>query len=235
MVDNPIKIVLYSNKHLKLNHGECKEKIPCIRHSMCNGDNSLHLQRNHRNLPNAIATDAISSTFRESSISHRRGNSRYPISPFSYRHFVHTFFLRPKIRIENLRIETRATGSQTEFKDAYFDIHNHGREGVDNAKAKVRIDGLFGDLETLNLDFPHTVETFSLNPDEKLPVKLCQLTKTGQATTIPTIESLSHVLGKGRAWKLEIQFFGKNFLDRKVWKLQLDLTSYEAFSLELLS
>jgi len=140
------------------------------------------------------------------------------------------FFIKPKLEVENCRIEFYNVGSQSEFKAAYFDVHNIGKRSIANGKVKVRVKGLWDDFKTVNYSFPREAQPFSLDPDDKLRVKLCELRKGSKATVIHTIAEFP-VLELGQIYSLDIRFAGKNFADKKTWKLRLDLLSYENFSL----
>lgn len=231
MVDNLVGIVLYSNKYLmRLNHGEYKEKTHCVHQSMRNGDNSLHLQRNHCELSSTIATNAISSIFRESSISYRRNSSRYPVSPFGYRHFIRTFFIRPDLRLENPSIKPSNTSSSTKF--ACLTVYNAGRGSVDKLKVKIRVKEAWTDSKTLK-DSSAEEAMLKVIPEDRIPITLASVSKKGKACAIPTFEDESVTLDMGRSYELELQFVGDNYRDRRKRKLTLDLSSYDAFNLAL--
>lgn len=230
MVGNLARIVLYSNKYLRLNHGEYNEKTHRIHHSMRNGDNSFGLQRNRCSLSSTIATDAISNTFRESNISYRRNSSRNPITPFSYRHFIHTFFIRPKLRLENPSIESNDAVSSGRL--ARLVIYNAGRGSVDNLKVKIKVKGAWTNSKTLK-DSSAEEAMLKVISEDRIPITLAFVSKKGKACVIPTFEDKSVTLDMGRSYELELQFVGDNYRDRRKWQLMLDLSSYDAFNLTL--
>jgi len=230
VVGNLVGIALYPIKYLRLNHGEYKGKIHCIHHSMGNGDYSLRLQRNRRNLSNAIATDAISSIFRESSISYRRNSSRYPVAPISYRRFIHAFFIRPKLRLENPSIEPNYAVSAGRL--ARLVIYNAGRGSVDNLKVKIKVKETWTNSKTLK-DSSAEEAMLKVISEDRIPITLAYVSKKGKACAILTFEDKSVTLDMGRSYELELQFVGDNFRDRRKWKLTLDLSSYDAFNLTL--
>jgi hypothetical protein len=224
------EITLYTNGYKKLKYAQTKEKILHLLASSCCCVNSILLQGKRCNLSNSNIADTISNTQDGRAIPYHRNNSRHPVSPFSYRHFIHTFFIRPKLRIENPKVEVHNEGSQSEFKDAYFDIHNIGRRSVSNGKVKVRVKGLWDDFKIVAYNFPSETQPFNLDPDDKLRIRLCEFRKKDKAIVIHTIGEFP-TLEIGQTYDLEIRFAGKNFTDRKIRKLQLDLTSYENFGL----
>jgi len=228
VVTNLVGIILYSNKYLRLNHGEYKEKTHSMHHSIRNGDNSLRLQGTHRGLYSTVVTYTNSSIFRKSSISHRRDSSRYPVSPFSYRHFVRTFFIRSDLRLENPRIED----SDPSSKLARFVIYNAGRGSVDNLKAKIKVKGAWTNSKTLK-DSSAEEAMLKVISEDRIPMTLAYVSKKGTVCVIPTFEDTSVTLDMGRSYELELQFVGDNYRDRRKRKLTLDLSSYDAFNLTL--
>ena len=210
---------LYYDRHRNIKC-DVKEKILRLLALGRSCDSSILFQGK----PCRNVTRAISSTHNGRADPYDRHNSRSPTSTSSYRHFIHTFFIRPKLRIENPRIETLNEGSPSEFKDLYFDVHNSGRWGVENFRVKFRVKELHGDFKTLNLDSPQKVKSYDLEPCDTIPVRLCQVTKGAPNTVVNVIEGKSVIMKIGQNYELEIRFIGKNFLDRKVWRAELNLT-----------
>lgn len=145
------------------------------------------------------------------------------------------FIIKPKLRIEDCRTGTNV--SKPESQDCYFYLHNVGKRTALGVRLKFRVKQklplrpkppkLAHEFATLNPNFPKEIEPFDLDPDVTIPIKICSVTKDrlaifqivqdDQVFRIPTS------LEKGKHG-LFFRFVGKNFSDRKVWELELDLT-----------
>lgn len=170
------------------------------------------------------------------------------------------FILKPKLRIEHPRIEIENQGYHNEVKTACFVVHNVGKREACNIRVKIkanmiisirsiRIRGFsklktkwprwagWDDFKTLNPDFPRELQPFDLDPDQKALVKICEVHENNRMAIIHCEQDEMPTLDLGQSgqpmtYELLIRFIGRNFLDRKIWRLDLNL-SYEDFSLKI--
>lgn len=147
------------------------------------------------------------------------------------------FIIKPKLKIEDCHIGTNASNPQSQ--DVSFYLHNAGKRTAKGIRIKFKVKQempkrprppkLVHEFGTLNLSFPKKLEPFDIDPDETIPVRVCEVTKDQRAVfqlvqddqvfRMPTLS-----LEKGRKHALFFRFVGRNFSDRKVWQLELDLT-----------
>lgn len=134
------------------------------------------------------------------------------------------FIIKP-----NLKIEDCHTGTN----ECSFYLHNAGKRTAKGVRIKFRVKQklprrpkppkLLHKFSTLNL------EPFDIDPDETISVKICELSKDQRAIfqlvqddQVFKMPSLS--LEKGRKYELLFKFVGRNYSDRKLWPLLLDIT-----------
>lgn len=151
------------------------------------------------------------------------------------------FILKPKLRIENPRVAISNEGSHSEFKDAYFVIHNFGKRQARNIRIRAKpffVEDIrlprWDDFKTLNPDFPSESKPFDLDPEQKVSVKLCQVRKGDRLTILHCEQGEMPTLDAGQTYEVLIRFTGRNFSDRKIWHLRLNL-NYESLNLEIRS
>ncbi|MGA3190982.1 MAG: hypothetical protein ABSD73_00530 [Candidatus Bathyarchaeia archaeon] len=139
------------------------------------------------------------------------------------------FINKPKLRIEDCHVGTN---------DCSFYLHNAGKRTAIGVRVKFKVKQklpmrpkppkLLREYGTLDLNFPEKLAPFDLDPDQTISVRLCTITKDKHALFqlvqdeqvfgMPTLS-----LEKGRKHELLFRFVGRNFSDRKVWHLLLDL------------
>ncbi|MCJ7633551.1 hypothetical protein MUP77_14335, partial [Candidatus Bathyarchaeota archaeon] len=141
--------------------------------------------------------------------------------------------IRPKLRLENFSIEPDMASSTSKL--ACFVVYNAGRGSVDNLKIKIKVKEAWANSKTLDVDSPAKEAMLKVIPEDRVPVALAHVSEKGKACVIRTLEYTFPTLTMGQSYELELQFVGDNFRDRRKWKLTLDLSSYEAFSLTLAS
>lgn len=165
-----------------------------------------------------------------------RSNSDNSFWYFSGVRGLSFFIIKPKLKIEDCHIGTNVTDPQSQ--DCSFYLHNVGKRTANGVRIKFKVNQklpkrpkppkiVYG-FGTLNLNFPQKPEPFDLDPDETILVKLCEVTKDQRAIfQLVKDDQLFRMpmlsLEKGRKYELLFRFVGKNFSDRKVWHLWLDL------------
>lgn len=97
----------------------------------------------------------------------------------------------------------------------------------------LRVKGAMNDFETVLPIFPSSVLTIDINPADKSGISLCQIKKDDKAVVIHFADYGYPPLEKGKIYELELQFFGKNFIDRKVRKLKFDISTWEKIGFTL--
>ena len=131
---------------------------------------------------------------------------------------------KPKLKIESSRVEIHNGGTEGKFKDLYFSVRNVGGEEARDCVFEIRVKGLWRDFCSMQ----HTKDIY---PDKKETFHLCQIVKTDESMVIGGRRNLP--LDRGKAYTLEIRFFGRNFKDREIHILRLDFSSWEDIGIEL--
>lgn len=141
---------------------------------------------------------------------------------------------KPRLKIENLRTEIHNAGTKHEFKNLLFDIKNDGNEEAKGCIIKIKVKKFWDKFEILMTNSSSETQTFNIIPDDKRSIYLCQITKKHPTTTVINTIILGGypALTKG-IYQLEIRFFGKNFVDKKVYQLKLNLSSWENIEIKL--
>jgi len=229
------RIFLYSNRYRQLAYGQTKEKIHRILpFSLCSADSHI--------LQKCLGFDKIARTTNSNSSHYKLGRCDSDYSIWYSRSFAALpfFILKPKLRIENPRVNVSNEGYHSEFKDACFVIHNMGKRQARNIRirakpyyANIKLP-CWGDFKTLNPNFPAEFEPFDLDPEQKVAIKLCQVRKGDRMVILHCEQGEMPALDVGQTYELLLRFTGRNFSDRKVWHLQLNL-SYENLNLEISS
>jgi len=140
----------------------------------------------------------------------------------------------PRLKIENPRVEAHNINTKDEFKRILFDLKNNGKTEARGCKLKVKVKGLWDEFVALNPSFPRTIETFDLSPEDRCTIYLCEINKKNPTTTVIYILDLSkHSALTEGTHQLELRLFGKNFVDKKLHKLTLNLSSWEKIGIAL--
>ncbi|MGB8779606.1 MAG: hypothetical protein WCD81_03035 [Candidatus Bathyarchaeia archaeon] len=190
-----LRITLYCNKHKRLSH----DSDPAFdKLGGCDSDNSFWYSDGYRSLP--------------------------------------FFLIKPKLKIEDCH--TGTDESNPDLQDCSFYLHNAGKRTAIGVRIKFKINQklpkrpkppkLVHEFGTLNPNFPQMLTPFDLDPDETILVRVCEVTKDQRAIfqlfrddQVFRMPMLS--LESGRKYELLFRFVGRNFSDRKVWHLFLDL------------
>lgn len=143
---------------------------------------------------------------------------------------------KPILKVRNPRAEVHNAGTGHEFKNLIFDIENKGEEEAKDCRIKIKVKEFWDSFEILNPNFPDRATRFSIDPSDTKSVQLCQITKQHSTTTVIHIESLGKysALTKG-IYHIDIRLFAKNFVDKEVHQLKLNLSSWENVEIELVS
>jgi hypothetical protein len=136
--------------------------------------------------------------------------------------------MRPKLRIEQADIQ--------ESRNCFIYVRNAGKRTASNVrikffvieskrKSKADKNRIF---RTLNPNSPKELQTFDLDPDETRRIRVCEVTEEDRRAIFAQddrdFKMPSFSLERGYKYELLIRFVGKNFSDRKVWHLSLDLS-----------
>jgi hypothetical protein len=190
-----VSIALYSNRYRQLTYGTDSDYNEL---DGCNSDNSFWYSNSYRALP--------------------------------------FFIIKPKLKIEDCQVATDPS-LKTQFCSFY--LHNAGKRTAKGIRIKFKIKQkipqrprppkLVHEFGTLNLNSPAKLTPFDLDPDETISIRVCMITKGDQRAIFNVVEDdqvfrmPSMSLEKGRKYGVFFRFVGRNFYDRKVWCLELDL------------
>lgn len=136
---------------------------------------------------------------------------------------------RPKLKIVDGNVKVHNEGSEGEFKDFICIIRNVGGEEARDCKIKVKVKEVWQDFYCLP-EVP-----FDIYPDDKRSKFLSQIIKReGKMFIRGTRKTTKHPpLQMGQVYTLEIRFYGRNFKDKKVHTLRLDLSSWKSIGIKL--
>jgi len=148
------------------------------------------------------------------------------------------FILKPRLKITKPAVRVNGLDGEVK-KECYFEIRNCGKREAQGVKIKVKVNTIESGLksswwlnfETVNPNFPSEFKPFDLDAGDRVFIKLFETRKQDEAIIIPHVEDKSNLvlpyLNVGKSYELLVQFVGKNFFDKKVWRLLLNANIYE--------
>jgi len=122
-------------------------------------------------------------------------------------------------------VDIKETSKRT--KNIYLEIRNRKDYKVQNIKTHIRVNGRSSDFEPLR----QRVEPFNLEPRGTLLLPICRIGEDSP-TTIGTTNARSGkeniiVLNKGGTCYIDLEFFGDNFISKKIYHLVFDHNSFK--------
>lgn len=132
------------------------------------------------------------------------------------------FIFRPKLKIEQADIR--------ELRDCLIYVHNVGKRTASNIRIKFHVTKLKRTNQAHEAVMFRTLklETFDLDPDQARRIKICEITEEDKRAIFAQNDRdfimPSFSVERGHKYELLIRFAWKDFSDRKVWHLSLDLS-----------
>ncbi len=158
------------------------------------------------------------------------------------------FILKPQLKIENSHIILHNPERPDEFTDAWMVIRNKGRAEAKGVQIEAKMnffmpnsdlkETAWGDFETLITDSSGEFKPFDLIQDGKKSIKLFRAKKTDTKIVFQCVPNEADLfipeIWVGCIYELLIRFVGKNFSDKKIWRILIDFRN-EKLSLKLVN
>ena len=133
--------------------------------------------------------------------------------------------------LESVDMEKASNGT----KNIYLKFRNKKDYQVKSIKAFIRVLGCSSDFEPLR----QGVVPLNLEPRRTLSLRLCEI-GDDWPTTITTTNTRSGkenfiVLKKGETRYIDLELFGGNFINKKVYHLKFDLTTFEKCNISIIT
>lgn len=132
---------------------------------------------------------------------------------------------QPRLKIIDSRIETCFSRPErsNEYKDVYFLIKNVGDEQARDCTIKANVKDVWKEFYNI------TGVPFSLDAGNDRKIHFQRIFKNDQRV-LPLSENRP-IFDRGKVYECEIRFYGRNFRDEKVYRMKLDVSSWENIGL----